>query len=71
MFEETICMFGLSDIVIPQTVNEFPRCLKALYKVLSWKVSIIFFNILVVYVYLSLFIDLNPSTSQVPFTKEC
>ncbi|CAB5213053.1 unnamed protein product [Rhizophagus irregularis] len=37
MFEETICIFGLSDITIPQTVNEFPRCLKALYKILSWK----------------------------------
>ncbi|POG71081.1 hypothetical protein GLOIN_2v82787 [Rhizophagus irregularis DAOM 181602=DAOM 197198] len=34
---ETICIFGLSDITIPQTVNEFPRCLKALYKILSWK----------------------------------
>ncbi|GES84823.1 hypothetical protein GLOIN_2v82649 [Rhizophagus clarus] len=37
MFENTICIFGLSDIIIPQTINEFPRCLKAIYKVLSWK----------------------------------
>ncbi|CAG8752335.1 18982_t:CDS:2 [Rhizophagus irregularis] len=37
LFENTVCMFGLTDISIPRTVEAFPKCVEAIYKVLSWK----------------------------------
>ncbi|CAG8595021.1 5817_t:CDS:2, partial [Scutellospora calospora] len=37
MYENTICMLGLTDIIIPRTVDAFPKCIEAVYKVLSWK----------------------------------
>ncbi|KAF0372170.1 hypothetical protein F8M41_013107 [Gigaspora margarita] len=36
-FENTICMLGLTDIIIPRTVDAFPKCVEAVCKVLSWK----------------------------------
>lgn len=41
LFENTVCMFGLTDISIPRTVEAFPKCVEAIYKVLSWKVCIL------------------------------
>ncbi|CAH1767234.1 402_t:CDS:2, partial [Entrophospora sp. SA101] len=37
MFEEVICMLELTEITIPQTIEAFPKCIEAIYKVLSWK----------------------------------
>ncbi|CAB4489561.1 unnamed protein product [Rhizophagus irregularis] len=37
VFENTICMFGLTDITIPRTIEAFPKCVEAVFKVLSWK----------------------------------
>ncbi|CAG8461509.1 14389_t:CDS:10 [Funneliformis mosseae] len=37
IFENTICMLGLTDIIIPRTVDAFPKCVEAVCKVLSWK----------------------------------
>ncbi|RIB21596.1 hypothetical protein C2G38_1085365 [Gigaspora rosea] len=37
VFENTICMLGLTDIIIPRTVDAFPKCVEAACKVLSWK----------------------------------
>ncbi|CAG8624769.1 5221_t:CDS:2, partial [Diversispora eburnea] len=37
LFENTICMLGLTDIVIPRTVDAFPKCVEAVCKVPSWK----------------------------------
>ncbi|CAJ0882063.1 9243_t:CDS:2, partial [Entrophospora sp. SA101] len=37
LFEDTICIFDLTDIVIPKTVEAFPKCIEAVYKILSWK----------------------------------
>ncbi len=41
LFENTVCMFGLTDISIPRTVEAFSKCVEAVYKVLSWKVYIL------------------------------
>ncbi|CAG8562826.1 14161_t:CDS:2, partial [Dentiscutata heterogama] len=37
VFENAICMLGLTDIIIPRTVDAFPKCVEAVCKVLSWK----------------------------------
>ncbi|CAI2194612.1 5472_t:CDS:2, partial [Funneliformis geosporum] len=37
MFENTICMLGLTNIIIPRTVDAFSKCVEAVCKVLSWK----------------------------------
>ncbi|PKB97732.1 hypothetical protein RhiirA5_116854 [Rhizophagus irregularis] len=37
VFENTICMFGLTDITIPRTIEAFPKCVESVFKVLSWK----------------------------------
>ncbi|RHZ85666.1 hypothetical protein Glove_63g92 [Diversispora epigaea] len=37
IFENMICMLGLTDITIPRTIEAFPKCVEAVCKVLLWK----------------------------------